>query len=117
MMRVFIYLSFLLSTVTAQAAECLAVKNKDFKTITNNHGVATLEWRADVRNNCEAPYDGRLMIDFVGSEGQVLQETLLIVILQQNASEQVSKQVALPAESYAALDATRVTIEERERPI
>ncbi len=116
MMRVFIYLSFLLSTATTQAAECLSVKNDDFKTISSDHGIATLEWMADVRNHCEMPYDGRLMIDFVDADDQVLHETLVVVILQQNGSEQVSKRVTLPADSHDAIDTTRVTIKERERP-
>jgi len=116
-MRILVLLSFLFAATAVQSAECLSVKNDDFEIISNDHGITTIEWTAEVQNQCEAPYDGRLMIDFVDANEEVLHETLEVVILQQNASQQVSKRVSMPADRHDDVETTRVVIKERERPI
>lgn len=102
--------------VTAPAAECLEVRNSQVEEIRTDYEMTTVEWTADVRNTCEASYDGTFTVKLLDKQGSVLHETLEVMILQKNASKPASKRITLPAESYKALDSIQVDIRERERP-
>jgi len=98
------------------AADCLEVGDSNLEEIDSGYGTTLLEWSAEVRNHCDTPYDGTLTIRFLGEDEEVLHEVPEIIILQQNARQQTSKQITLPNENYKALDRIEVDIRERERP-
>ena len=100
----------------AQAGECLSVSDNALEELRTEYGMTTVEWSAMVSNSCDASYDGTLTVQLVDSEGGVLHESLEVIILKQNASEQASRRITLPEENYRALDDIKVEIRERKRP-
>lgn len=106
----------LVATTGARAGECISVSDNKLDEIRTEYGMTTVEWSAEARNHCDAAYDGTLTINFLDTDGTVLHEVLEIIILQNNATEQTSKRVTLPADSYKAVDDVQVDVRERERP-
>lgn len=116
-MRYLILLVMGLMARPALAADCIAVDASEIEKKRTEYGMTTAEWRASVTNNCDEAYDATITLHFLDQEGEVLHETLEIVILENNASEDTAIDVTLPAERYKRIAKTRIQIRERKRPI
>lgn len=116
MLRSLVLLATGLGAASAPAAECITVSDNNIEEIRADYGMTTVEWSAEVRNQCDAAYDGTLTVRLLDSDGAVLHEALEIIILQNNASKRASKRITLPSENYKALNDIDVDIRERERP-
>ncbi len=113
---IMILIASLGTAVSVPAAECLDVSDNQVEEMRTEYGMSTIEWSAEVRNECDVEYDGTLTVRLLDSEGEVLHEALEIIILQNNSTKSASKRITLPAENYEALDEISVGIRERERP-
>lgn len=98
------------------AADCIAVNDSKLKELRTEYGMTTVEWQARVVNQCDDSYDATITIRFLDEDGEVLHETLEIMILQRNGSQDTTRNVTLPAERYQKIAETKVEIRERARP-
>lgn len=118
-MRWLLVLTVMLLSHTAYAKQsepCIAVSENNVKELRSEYGMTTVEWSAHVNNVCDDSYDGTLTVRFLDEKGEVLHESLEIVILEQRASENTSRRITLPAEDYGKFARIDVTVEERKRP-
>ncbi len=106
----------LLASAAAAAAECLFVQDNSMEEKETRYGITTAEWTADVRNDCDAPYDGTMTVKFKDADGRVLYKAVQIVAVRGGSRENARRRVNIPADKFKAIDTIDVAMEERERP-
>lgn len=100
----------------AQAEDCITVSDSHIEELETRYEMTTLEWQARINNDCDSAYDGTLTVRFLDEDGEVLHETLEIVILQNRGSENTNRRVTIPAGTYKRVAEIEVDIRERKRP-
>lgn len=98
------------------SAECLRVEGNSVDEKTTRYGITTAEWSADVRNDCDAPYDANLTVMFKDVDGRVLQKAVQFVAVDGGNKENTRRRINIPEDQFQAIDTIEVTTEERERP-
>jgi len=116
-MRTIPLLALLLAVPTVFAEPCLHIADEELDAGETGSGFVTATWSATIRNRCEAPYDGTLRIRFLDEEGEVLRETMDVVIVQAGGSETASRTITSSVEDPARVVSVEVELQERERPI
>ncbi len=116
-MRLTLVPALLLAGSTAIAEPCLQIADEQLEVGETDTGFVTATWSASIHNRCDAPYDGTLRISFLDEEGEVLRETMDVVILQAGASETTSRAITLSTEDPERVGSVEVQLQERERPI
>lgn len=115
-MRYLLLLVLSLAVSQATAADCIAISDSNVEEVRTEYGMTTAEWRAKITNNCDDPYDATITLHFIGQEGEIIHETLEIVIMENNGEEDTVRNITLPSERYQQITETRVKIRERKRP-
>jgi len=100
----------------AASAECLQVEGNSLDEKETRYGITTAEWMADVRNDCDAPYDANLTVIFRDVDGHVLHKAVQFVAVRGGNKESTRRRINIPADQFQAIDSIEVTAEERERP-
>lgn len=106
----------MLTAATVAAAECLVVEDNSVEEKETRYGITTAEWKADVRNDCDAPYDGTMTIRFKDADGRVLYKTVQIIAVRGGNHENTNRRINIPEDKFKAIDSIDVAMEERERP-
>ncbi|MEX2524589.1 MAG: hypothetical protein WD750_06500 [Gammaproteobacteria bacterium] len=106
----------LLALAVAVPAECLQVEGNSVDEKSTRYGITTAEWTADVRNDCDAPYDANLTVMFKDVDGRVLHKAVQFVAIRGGNRENTSRRINIPEDQFQAIDTIEVATEERERP-
>lgn len=115
-MRYVIVLALSLTASQVTGAECIAISDSEVEEVRTEYGMTTAEWRASITNSCDEPYDATITLHFIDQEGEVLHETLEVVIMDNNGQEDTVRNVTLPTERYRQVARTQVQVRERKRP-
>ncbi|MEX0951306.1 MAG: hypothetical protein WDZ86_03390, partial [Gammaproteobacteria bacterium] len=62
-------------------------------------------------------YDGTLTVKFKNKAGEVVHETLEVIVIQSEGTEQAKRSISIPESRYQEVDQVDVAIRERQRPI
>lgn len=117
-MRTFLFFNIFLFSVTAFAeADCLRVENNQVEVVETEFGITTVEWTAQIENDCEHPYDGTLTVEFRNKSGDIVHETMEVDIIESQGSETTNRSINIPESRYLEVDQVDVAVRERERPI
>lgn len=104
------------AVAAAATAECLRVEGNSVDEKNTDYGITTAEWTADVRNDCDAPYDANLTVTFKDADGQVLHKAVQFVAVRGGNQENTRRSINIPEDQFQAIDTIEVTTEERKRP-
>jgi hypothetical protein len=99
------------------AAECIEVQDSQIEELETDYGITSAEWMADIHNHCDEPHDATLTIKFLDDDGDVVHESLEVVIVESRGIEKARHPLAIPDDRFAAIKQIKVDIEERARPI
>jgi len=109
--------SVLLAVAAAPAAsDCLRVQDNSVQEKTTRYGITTADWTADVRNDCDVPYDGTMTVRFRDADGRVLYKAVQVIVVRGGDRQNARRRINIPADNFKAIDTIDVAVEERERP-
>lgn len=106
----------LLTAVFAAPAECLMVESDSVDEQETRYGITTAEWKANIRNSCDVPYDANITVLFKDADGRVLHQAVQFVAVRSGYQEDTQRRVNIPEDQFQAIDKVEVSIDERERP-
>ncbi|MEX2354234.1 MAG: hypothetical protein WD709_08610, partial [Gammaproteobacteria bacterium] len=88
---------------------CLVTSSELDVTIERSHtGLVTANWSIEINNQCDAPYDGTMRVQFFTEDSAVPQETVDFIILQARESSTATGSVNLPVEDLSEISRTEV---------
>ncbi|HEY9148434.1 MAG TPA: hypothetical protein VIQ22_05430 [Gammaproteobacteria bacterium] len=116
-MKRFLFVIITLSVATPLAAQCLSVKHKEIDPQAQDAGAARVGWQASLDNRCEYPQDALLDVKFLGKDGEVLYEVRDQTVVGRLGSKKLKRRVYVPTQHIEAIEALRIELEERERPM
>lgn len=99
-----------------RADDCLAIHDNNIREESTESGITIAEWSARVENVCDDSYDGTLTVQFLDDQGEVMHETLEIVIIEGRGSTDTRKRVNIPSDRYNRIARIKIDIRERKRP-
>lgn len=97
-------------------AECVSVTRTEWEPRQTELGTTTVEWSAELSNECEGSYNATLAVLFTDGEGEVLHRTVAIVIVPHEGTRTAEKTEYIPANRFPEVEAVEVEITERRRP-
>jgi len=98
-------------------AACLEVIEQSLEEKNTDYGLITVEWSAQIHNQCNTPYDANLKIIFLGRNEKILHTAMDVVILQAGESTMAKRIVNIPIDKYSDIKHTMTDVNERERPL
>lgn len=116
-MKRFMITVFTLFISTPLAAQCLSVKDKVVEPQAQDAGAARVGWQAQIDNRCEYPQDALLDVKFLDKDGEVLYEVRDQTVVGRLGSKKLKRRVYVPTQHIEAIEALRIELEERERPM
>lgn len=110
---------FLVTFNAAAYAECLKVNEPRVEIDRAHANLVTARWVAEVKNECDSPYDATLRVKFfvVGGYSGMPHETVDFIILNAGEAKEADLSINLPVNELSEIDRTEVDITERKRPL
>lgn len=96
-------------------AQCIEVKERDFALSTNEIGSATVEWQAELENQCRKTLDADLKIRLLDRNEQPVYELLDKTTFEMQETRKVGKEVYIPSRIVDEVNGFVIEVVERER--
>jgi hypothetical protein len=97
------------------AAQCIEVQEETFDLATNEIGSATVEWEAQLTNQCRKTLDADVKIHLLDRDEQPVYELLDKITVGMQETRMVGKEVYIPSRIVDEVDGFVIEIVERER--
>lgn len=118
MKRSLALLAVCLFSLPVFAGACLVTGDGDWRHVSTEYGLVTLEWQASVSNRCEQPYDGVVRVNFVDTEGTTVHSSMTVVDLLPGSELLLERNERMDQRRFKRVDGLEVVIEsERQRPL
>lgn len=111
-------LAALLSAAGAATADpCISISSNGYEAGGTDLGVATVQWRAELTNQCNASYDADLEIRFVDGDSKVVYQSRDLISVPRHGSAAAHREFNIPAPDFERVQDVLVkVVAERERP-
>ncbi len=111
-------MGFLVSIFAGSAAAegCLRLVDSGFEAQADDISVSRVEWRAQLENRCDAPYDADLTIRFLDGDGESVYEVRDLVTVPIGGRAQAGNRIYMPQYYKELMVRLAIEVEERRRP-